>query len=211
VLSRSIRFALTRSKIPGGTLLIRILSAVRFAASVAWNCAALCFRAHPYPLDFAVLFISNPRYFFEASEGIRASAPGAGTLVFFHMVIFRNLLETVLLAAQCGRKWKTPAVLLFRYRPRCAARIVSRRGWRFTFSSGWFRKDLYASPPTVIARDRLRRSHVDPDGGSSDSPWTGGREPSEGLTPGRRRIRFASLGNARAEKGILEIIRAIQL
>src|SRR5882762_7825322 len=117
VLSRSIRFALTRSKIPGGTLLIRILSAVRFAASVAWNCAALCFERIRIPSIFAVLFIWKPCFW------------------------QRNAVAN-------GKRRRSSC---FDTRPRCAARIVSRRGWRFTFSSGWFRKDLYASPPTVIA------------------------------------------------------------
>ena len=212
VLSRSIRFALTRSKIPGGTLLIRILSAVRFAASVAWNCAALCFERIRIPSIFAVLFISNPRYFFEASEGIRASAPGAGTLVFFHMVIFRNLLETVLLAAQCGRKWKTPAVLLFRYPPSLCGpdRFQTRLAFHLlerVVQEGFIR---VATDSHRLAIDYADHTWIPMEVVPIPHGPAGGSR-GEGLTPGRRRIRFASLGNARAEKGILEIIRAIQI
>ena len=213
VLGRSIRFVLTRLRIPGATLLIRILSVVPFTASVAWNCAALCFGRIRIPSILAVLFISNPRYFFEASKAIRASAPSAGTLVFFHMVIYRNLLESVLLAAQCGRKWKTPAVVLFRYPPSLCGpdRFQTRLAFRLlerVVQEGFVR--------VVTDSYRLAMDYADhtwipievvpiPHGPASGSPG------ETSLTVGKRRIRFASLGNARAEKGILEIIQAIEI
>jgi len=213
VLGRSLDRALGGARTLRRGVVRPIASVVKFVARVAWNCMALSVGRVRVPSILAMLFISNPRYFFEASKGIRASAGGARTLVFFHMVVLRNLLETVLLAARCGREWKAPAVIMFRYPPAFCRpdRFQARLAFRVL---EWAVKDGFVRVITDsrrLALDYAAHTWVPMEVvpiPHAPGPRSRGESAS---TLGRRRIRFASLGNARAEKGILEIIRAIEI
>lgn len=160
---------------------------------------------------FLIPFSDNPLYELEAREGLQTAGISRGDLVFFHMVIGRNLLETALLCEWIHKKTGLAPVVLFRYPPSETAGAdpvsisLSFRKFEWLSDQG---KVRFASDSRRLIDEYSGVTYVPfelypiPHGFSSREER--GR-PSEDSS-----ITFVLPGNARAEKGIEEIYHAIR-
>ncbi len=132
------------------------------------------------------------------------------SIVFVHSFIDRQILGLALLPMLLGRKRSLTYVYLLRYQPdfyrsavaacsfRLLERIAERFGVRLATDSERLRDLL--EELTTLPIEVLPIPHVPPD--ASDFAW-----PSDPARP----CRFVSLGSARDEKGIYEILDAIRI
>jgi len=187
----------------------RLLALILFPLRAVGRYGALRIQKTGIPLGVAALFMSNPRYFFEAIDAIGRRRTQGRTQVFFHMIVADNLLESVLLAIWSGRNLNAPAALLFRYPPAlCLARRVrAKLAFRLlerAFEAGSIR---LLTDSQRLAMEYSEYCFVP----MEVVPIPHGAPCSFAPPVRRARLRVASLGNARAEKGILEIIDAIEI
>lgn len=156
------------------------------------------------------LFFRNPAFLFEIQKALAHLRPAAEDTIFCHMINRDNLVELAYLASKPSLTGGSRVVLLLRYPPafyapsslstRLAFRALERAyengRLQLATDSGRLAKlfselcyvpfDLYPIPHTRAARGDVDVTNVG----------------AKGV------IRIASLGNARAEKGILEIMVA---
>lgn len=158
------------------------------------------------------LAFENPRYYYEALRGLRNVGLNYGDLVFFHMVIGRNVLETAVLCEFIFRKTGIAPIVLLRYPPHFMHGFhplclnLAIRKFEHLFESGKIRLasdshrliDEYAKM-TYVPFELFPIPH-----GASHLPKRDHASSENG------RVRVVSLGNARAEKGFIEIYRMMQ-
>ena len=164
----------------------------------------------PLPGWLPRLALRNPRFYVETREALRRRALGRGDLVFAHMLVHSHLLEWAAIALDEAQRKGAQIVLLLRYPPgfyRPGA-LKTRLAWRAlerAWSAGHLR---LATDSERLARAFAEHTYIPievfPIPHVATHPHRGASAPGAAL-------RAASLGNARSEKGILDIARAIEL
>ncbi len=164
------------------------------------------------PSFFAPMF-PNPRYYYEAVEALRGNMRiGAGDMVFFHMVIDRNILETACLCEIIYEKTGIAPVVLLRYPPQFVFNrhpyptklAIHKLEW--LFDNGMVR---LASDSERLIKEYGNHTYIPmellpiPHGGSD---LTHGMR----VLPENKVTTVVSLGNARAEKGFNEIYKMMR-
>lgn len=162
---------------------------------------------------FLTPFFPNPRYYYEATRGLRDGMQiDAGDMVFFHMVIDRNILETACLCEMIYSKTRIAPVVLLRYPPQfifnrypyLAKLAVHKLEW--LFENGMIR---LASDSDRLITDYGNHTYIPMEllpipHGKSDLVH-GIR-----ILPENKVTTVVSLGNARAEKGFNEIYKMMR-
>ncbi|MHB8727678.1 MAG: glycosyltransferase [Sulfuricaulis sp.] len=154
----------------------------------------------------------NPRYYLEAERALSAAGLETGDLVFFHMVIGRNVLETAALCEAIYSKTRIAPVVLLRYPPSFLASVhpiclkLAIRKFEYLFEAGKLRLasdshrliDEYAKV-TYVPFELFPIPH-----GASHLP------KCDLVSTENSRVTIASLGNARGEKGFIEIFKMMR-
>lgn len=155
----------------------------------------------------------NPRYYLEAKRGLSHVKLASDDLVFFHMVIGRNVLETAALCESIYSKTRVAPVVLLRYPPNFLNSIhptcykLAIRKLEYLFDLGKLR---LASDSDRLVTEYSKFTYVPielfpiPHG-------AGHGQPSIATSRTNERVTIASLGNARGEKGFIEIFHLMQL
>ncbi|MHB1953500.1 MAG: glycosyltransferase [Sulfobacillus sp.] len=159
------------------------------------------------------LIMRNPAFYFELRRALEVCQYGNDDLVFCHMTVDSNLFELLLALARSRRVGGVPAAILLRYPPAFyrPGSLRGKRAFRLlekAFDLGTLRvcsdsKRLAAdfSRHTYVPIEILPIPHTLGEDDIAYPRWPAGDTP----------LRLASLGNARAEKGILEIMLAIDI
>lgn len=159
------------------------------------------------PLSIILFAFENPRYYFEATAGLASANLAEGDLVFFHMVIGRNILETAALCEMIHAKTGISPVVLLRYPPNFlnsihpALHTLAIRKLEYLFEAG---KVRIASDSDRLIDDYCKVTYIPfelfpiPHG-------AGSRQISKVSARKDDRVNITSLGNARGEKGFIEI------
>lgn len=158
------------------------------------------------------LAFDNPRYYLEAAKALSNARLETGDLVFFHMVIGRNVLETAALCEVIYSKTRVAPVVLLRYPPSFLALVhpiclkLAIRKLEYLFEAGKLRLasdshrliDEYAKV-TYVPFELFPIPH-----GASHLP------KCDLVSTENSRVTIASLGNARGEKGFIEIYKMMR-
>jgi len=160
----------------------------------------------PVPHWLLFLMSRNPRLLFELRLALKSIRLGSSDLLFCHMLIHRNILEWACIVASLPRGNTAQAVLLLRYQPSFYAphTPLSRLAFRAleqAFEEGKLRT---ATDSERLAREFAVHTYLPLE--IFPIPHTQFRATTRHPAA---EIRVASLGNARAEKGIVEILRAV--
>lgn len=166
------------------------------------------------PARLLRLFLLTPSLYFEIKRALRKHNVGPGDLIFCHMLVGTNVLEWAAVATELARCRGAKLLLLLRYP---AAFYQGRRKFHSRLA---FRalEQAFEAGVLRLATDseRLAREF-------SDVTWVPFEiypiphttafdpDPNTRATEPGAKIRVVSLGNARAEKGIIEILEAIRL
>ncbi|MHB8453176.1 MAG: glycosyltransferase [Acidiferrobacterales bacterium] len=154
----------------------------------------------------------NHRYYLEAEEALLSSGLQLGDLVFFHMVIGRNILETAVLCEAIYSKTQVAPVVLLRYPPSFLAsaptilRSLAIRKFEYLFENGKLR---LASDSERLIEEYAEVTYVPIE--LFPIPHGVVHLPERGDAPQKNeRVTIAVLGNARGEKGFAEIYKMMK-
>ncbi len=155
------------------------------------------------------ILLTNHDFSRDLHAGIRELSTPPGSILFAHMV-FRNQL-TALAQFVSSQPPAAPlsVILLFRYQPEFYDNPISARAFRtLERAAATGRRVRLASDSARLSREIGRLTslpiEVMPVPHTLATPVPATKEP-------RHRLRFVSLGNARDEKGYLEILEAIRV
>jgi glycosyltransferase involved in cell wall biosynthesis len=167
------------------------------------------------PSGLSLIFCPNQRYYMECIKGLNQVKLDKGDLVYFHMVIGNNFLETMILCEKIFQKTHVSPVVLFRYPInflKTAAKITQKIAFRkmeFLFETRQIRVASdserlisYYGNVTYVPMELFPIPHT------KDADLD---EITALKLQNPRIIKIASLGNARGEKGFPEIVMAMDL
>ena len=156
--------------------------------------------------------LGNHRYYLEAEEALSVAKLEAGDLVFFHMIIGRNVLETAVLCENIYSKTRVAPVVLFRYPAsffssvRPMLKKLAFKKFEYLFESGRVR---LASDSSRLIEEYSNITYVPmelfpiPHGVEQHST-------SDHVSHANEQLIIAVLGNARGEKGFVEIVKMMR-
>ena len=154
----------------------------------------------------------NHRYYLEAEEAFSAARLEVDDLVFFHMVIRRNILETAVLCEEIYSRTRVAPVVLLRYptsflaSARPMLQRLALRKFEHLFETG---KVRLASDSSRLIDEYSKVTYVPielfpiPHGVEQHS--TNGH-----VSERNEQLKIAVLGNARGEKGFIEICKMMR-
>ncbi len=151
----------------------------------------------------------NARFLLDLRRGLRQFGLTPGSVVFVHTFIDRQILGLALLPLVAGRTMDVRFVFLLRYQPDFYLGPVSALGFRLIACVARFRRIHLTTDSQrlgeQLARLTSRLVHVLPI--PHVPPMIPETRDHDSVPP----TCFVSLGNARDEKGILEILEAIRI
>jgi len=178
-----------------------------------WQLATRALENFAPPPWLLLLFFRNPTFYLETRKALARLQPAMEDAIFCHMVNRDNLLELCYLALKGSSRSGGRLVLLLRYPPAyyAAESLFGKLAFRAlerAYEKGVLR---LATDSSRLAKEFAEYCYVPPE--IFPIPHTAATETERDVqnVAGKRTIRFASLGNARAEKGILEILAATRM
>ena len=158
-------------------------------------------------------WLTNREFEADLREGLHRVAPPPGSILFAHM-IFRNQLPALArFVRDQPARGALETILLLRYQPEFYDNVLCVRAFRMLeHAAATGRRVRLASDSGRLARELARLTtlpiEVMPIPHTQTEANASPRSPA---TPPRTLLRFTSLGNARDEKGFVEILDAIRL
>lgn len=194
--------------------LITVLSPkiiIQFAMGIADTARMSNFVGSLSPKLIFVL-LGNHRYYLEAEEAFSAAKLEVGDLVFFHMVIGRNILETAALCEKVYSITRVAPVVLLRYPTsfldsvRPMLQRLAIRKFEDLFEAGKIR---LASDSSRLIDEYSKVTYVPIE--LFPIPHGVEQHSRNCLVPERNKhLKIAVLGNARGEKGFIEICKMMR-
>jgi glycosyltransferase involved in cell wall biosynthesis len=175
----------------------------------------------PYPGEEGLsreagALLANKAFLQELKTGIDLASPPRGSIIFGHMITWRHMLAWARYARDTAGRRDYEIVLLLRYQPEFYTDVGSQKAFRILENAAKRAKIRIVTDSERLSAEigRLTTLQVGvvPIPHIPELPATVEREAtqqSDGMAPAPFRI--VSLGGARDEKGILELIQAVRI
>lgn len=154
--------------------------------------------------------LSNKAFQAELTASIAAAAPPPGSIIFGHMISWRNLLAWARFALQVAARDEHEVVLLLRYQAEFYSDNISTKAFRLLERAANSAKIRIVTDSERLSSHIARLTSLPV--GVVPIPHVPELEGNS--SAGRMKdapLRVTSLGNARDEKGILELLQAVRI